>query len=123
MRIGEYLYQHSRGLIPEASLFDKVTDYVIKENTPHEYIISKWSSGKEPKEVYRINHLPASKRWVCTCPAGKKGTCKHVRMVKDWIKNGKTPAIPDEDMGKLLKKLKIHEDVDPGFVDNGIGDR
>uniref|UniRef100_A0A6M3KDJ5 SWIM-type domain-containing protein n=1 Tax=viral metagenome TaxID=1070528 RepID=A0A6M3KDJ5_9ZZZZ len=77
------------------------SEYMIREVGVNQYEITKWTRGDTPTEIYRCYNTGKGK-WTCDCPA--RGTCKHIKMVKDWIKKGKTPAYDVSDIHKYLKK-------------------
>jgi len=82
MRLHNYITE-------KESLFDKDADYIIKDSkVPNSYIISKWTRGRGgAKDVYTVTEK--SSKWSCNCPSGRSGSCKHVTLVKGWIKKGK----------------------------------
>lgn len=86
MRLNRYITE-------KKGFFDEYPDYIIKENKPHQYVISKWTKDKAPDQVYTITEK--SNKFSCTCPgnSAKKVECVHIKMLKDWIKAGKPSAI------------------------------
>jgi len=77
------------------------SEYVIREITPNEYGVTKWTKGDTPSQIYSCYDRGKGK-WECSCPA--RGTCKHIKMVKEWIKKGKPAAYDTSDLDVLLKK-------------------
>lgn len=73
MRIREYLVE----------IFD--TDYQVRELKYDTYQVTKWIKGKNPDNIYNILKYGGS--WSCDCPV--RGKCKHIDLVKKWIKDGK----------------------------------
>ncbi len=65
-----------------------MSDYLVREDTPNSYTVSKWELNKEPESVYIIK-FNQQRGWKCNCPAGSRGSCKHPEVVKKWIRNGK----------------------------------
>lgn len=67
--------------------FDSDMEYIIKDGSAkNTYIVTSWSSGKQPKNIYTLTNF--NKKWSCNCPT-KTPYCKHIDMVKDYIKQGK----------------------------------
>ena len=81
-------------------------DYIIRElkEGTNEYQVTKWISGKAPDEIYRCLHNKVNNRWTCSCPA-RMFTCKHILMVKDWMKRGKKSFIDEKPMRDFIRKL------------------
>lgn len=81
-------------------------DYIIREVRAgtNEYEVTKWIGGKNPDEIYRCLHNKVNNRWSCSCPA-RMFTCKHIGMVKDWIKKGKKSFIDEKPMRNFIKQL------------------
>jgi hypothetical protein len=103
MRLNNYL-------VEKESLFDKDPEYIAKEGKqPNTYIVSKWTRGKTPRDVYHIQG--SGNNWKCSCPTGRKGGCKHVKFVKEWIKNGKPNPydISSDDVKNFFKMYENGE--------------
>jgi hypothetical protein len=67
--------------------FDDDVDYLIKDGDhKNTYVVTSWIKGKQPKNIYMITH--SNNKWNCNCPAKIK-PCKHIDMVRNWIKKGK----------------------------------
>jgi len=76
MKFKEYLKEG------KSDFYKDDVDYIIRELGKGKYEISVWKRGDTPSAVYTC-----TEKGNCTCPA--RGTCKHVKLVKDWIKAGK----------------------------------
>ena len=97
MRLQNYMTE-------KEGLFDKDPEYMIREtNHPNQYLISKWTAGKQPKEVYTITNKAG--KWTCTCPSHRAADCKHISLCKQWIKQGKPNAFGDFDAPSEFKKM------------------
>jgi len=87
-------------------------EYMVRQTkkAPETYQVSKWGGGTGPRDVYRVEHTRDG--WICNCPGNlKRGTCKHVDIVKDWIKKGKPSyGFGDEELKKFLEKHKYTEE-------------
>lgn len=98
-RLGKYIEE-------KASLFDKDPEYIIKDaKETNKFIVSKWTHGKEPRDVYTITKGKTS--WTCTCPV--RSSCKHISLVKEWIKEGKPNPIGDFDSEFKLWLVKKYD--------------
>jgi len=93
-------------LIEKESFLDKDPDYQIRKVTNKYYQVTKWGRGKAPKEVYDVYENPNG--WKCNCAV--RGVCKHIKMVKDWIKDGMPNAWDPKDIDKQFKKLLVKDD-------------
>jgi len=86
----------------KASLFDDDPDYlIIDAKVKNSYVVTSWTHGKAPKNVYTVSK--AGKKWLCNCPT-RTSYCKHIDMVKQWLKDGK-PSEWQVDMKELKKIL------------------
>ena len=98
------------GAVDEAkALFEP--EYLIREIEPDTYEVSKWTHGSGPVEIYTVRMFKNKK--TCTCPA--RGVCKHIKMVREWIKKGKNPPIPlsNLDVGKIKYFKRLGEQLEP----------
>lgn len=77
-----------RKILESGSLFEPSDDYIIREVKKDHYQIAKFTHGKAPSEVYDITHFSKDSKWFCNCPSRIK-PCKHIDMVRQWIKDGK----------------------------------
>jgi hypothetical protein len=94
MKIKEYLNE-------KVGLFDKDPEYIISDaKSKNTYIVTSWTHGKEPTNIYTVSKF--GNKWSCNCPS--KYHCKHMDMVKEWLKNGK-PSEFDVDMKDLQRVL------------------
>jgi hypothetical protein len=97
-----------RYIVEKESIMDKNPEYIIKDTkTPNQYIVTKWTHGKAPKDVYTISNN--NNKWYCNCPA-HKGYCKHIDLVKEWIKEGKPNQIGadfDQELKLFMKKYNV----------------
>jgi len=110
MKLNEHFKFHDmvKELSEKVGLFDSDIDYIIKDDKlKNSYVVTSWTTGKAPKNVYTVSK--AGNKWSCNCPT-KTSYCKHIDMVKEWIKDGKpNPLIDkdtDNDFAKLLKKIR-----------------
>lgn len=87
-------------IIPVGSATAEIKEYLVREDSPDHYTVSKWTGGKEPAEVYRVS-FNKHQGWDCSCPA--RGPCKHPEIVKKWMKQGKPEMKPIE--AKIFKAL------------------
>lgn len=94
-----------RKVLEKNSIFDKDPDYLVREVTKGNYQVTKWTKGKEPKEIYDIKHFEKTNKWTCNCPTKIK-PCKHIGMVRDWIKMGKKIPFNTKENEKWFKNLK-----------------
>lgn len=84
------------------SIFDKNPDYqIVDAKAKNSYIVTSWTHGKSPKNIYTVTK--SGNKWSCDCPT-RTTYCKHIDMVKQWIKDGK-PSEWDVDMSDLKAKL------------------
>jgi hypothetical protein len=74
------------------------TEYYIREMGKNKYEVSVWKRGDTPSAVYICSENS------CDCPA--RGKCKHMQLVKDWIKAGKPSPFGKDVKDDVLKKLK-----------------
>lgn len=96
MKIRKYLTNE------KVSLFDSDVEYLIKDSkTKNSYILTSWTTGKQPKNIYTVTQQ--KNKWVCNCPV-RSNSCKHIKMVKDWIKDGK-PSIVDPDVEDDIRQM------------------
>ena len=81
------------------------TDYLIREKSMYEYEVSTWTRGDRPTSIYTVRDLGKGK-WFCNC-ASRKKPCKHITMVKKWIKKGKSGYTDkgDKEFEKLAKRF------------------
>lgn len=77
---------NSRLLRALARVVLATSEYLIKEDEPGVYTVSKWEMSKQPTAIYRVN-TGRHGYLECNCPARK--ACKHCKIVADWIKQGK----------------------------------
>lgn len=90
----------------KVGLFDKDPEYIIRDDkVMNSYIVTAWTHGKAPSNVYTVSHQTHGNKWVCNCPV-RTPNCKHVKMVKEWIKDGKPSLIDKESEDELRKFLK-----------------
>lgn len=83
------------------------TEYLFREVGPGHYEVSAWTRGDTPSEIYHC-YDRGKNRWSCSCPA--RGVCKHIKMVKKWLKSPRTDVPSSQDwkeMRKHMKKLGI----------------
>lgn len=96
----------------EKKLFEP--EYIIREIEPQLFEVSKWTKGSGPAAVYRVEYTTrhGKKYWRCSCPV-KGSRCKHIKMVKEWIKKGKKPLIPvsNIDVGKIKYRKRLGENI------------
>lgn len=60
-----------------------MTDYYFRRVSNNAIEIAKFDDySSEPTAVYRVENK------VCNCPAADQKTCRHVKMVDSWKKNG-----------------------------------
>ena len=86
--------------LEEATLFEP--EYMVRETELNTYEVTKWTHGKAPTGIYTVRLF---KKESCDCPA--RGKCRHIQIVKDWIKAGKKSAIP---LTKIdVGKIKYHK--------------
>jgi hypothetical protein len=86
----------------KASLWDVDVDYVIKDGKSlNSYVVTSWTTGKGPKNIYNV--IDTHGKWSCNCPA--KGICKHIQMVKEYLRNGKPDPFKDPELENKLKKM------------------
>ena len=76
MKFKEYLKEG------KTDFYKNDVDYIVKEIGKEKYEVSVWKRGDTPSNVYTC-----TEKGYCTCPA--RGTCKHVKLLRDWIKAGK----------------------------------
>lgn len=62
------------------------TGYLIRRLGTSRYEISSWGWDNRPKGVYQINQR-SKNRFNCDCPARGVKQCRHIPMVKFFIKN------------------------------------
>jgi hypothetical protein len=79
------------------------TEYFIRELGKNKYEVSVWKRGDTPSAIYTVSNI--GNKWMCDCPA-RKGTDKHVQLVKDWIKAGKPSPFGKDVKDGVLKSLK-----------------
>ena len=94
MRLSSYITE-------KAGIFEPHADYQIRKVTNKHYQVSKWVKGDRPTEVYDI--YDTNKGWSCNCAV--RGTCKHITMCKEWIKNGMPNVWDPKDIGKSFREL------------------
>lgn len=61
-------------------------DYLVKEDRPGVFVVSKWELDKEPVAVYRVERRRDG--YVCDCPSPKPH-CKHMDVVDHWLDSGR----------------------------------
>jgi len=61
-------------------------EYSVTELEPNVYQIAKFTHGKEPSELYRCTWT--GNKWKCNCYS-KANTCKHIKIVRDFVKGKK----------------------------------
>lgn len=60
--------------------------YMIREDSPFQFTVSKWDGGIMPLCTYTVKKLHNGKT-SCSCPSGTyRGYCHHKDMVSKWIK-------------------------------------
>jgi len=82
-------------------------EYMIRQvgKAPKAYEVTKWTRGKGPAEIYRV--VDTGKGLQGNCPAAqRRGYCKHIDMVKEWIKKGKKPSMDIKYVKSFLKGAK-----------------
>lgn len=79
-------------------------DYVIREIGKNTYEITVWGRGDTPDAIYTVKMNPKGTDGFCDCPA--RARCKHIKMVKDWIKAGKPSEFGKDPRGYVLKWLE-----------------
>lgn len=91
-------------LSEKVGLFDKDPDYIIRDagDQLNSYIVTSWTHGKAPTNVYTVNKQGA--KWKCNCPT-RTPYCKHIDMVKQWIKDGKPSIIDRSAEDELRRRL------------------
>lgn len=63
-----------------------MSDYLVKEDRPGVFVVSKWELDKEPSAVYNVERRRDG--YVCDCP--RRGPyCKHMGIVERWIEAGR----------------------------------
>ena len=70
--------------------------YLYREIKEGEYEVTKWEEwgGKRPNETYFVILNEWEER-ECTCIGCRvHGYCKHVVMIRKWLREGKPIAIP-----------------------------
>ena len=86
----------------KVGLFDTDVDYVIIDaKAPNSYIVTSWITGKSPKNIYIVTNIKG--KWSCDCAV--HGVCKHINMVKNWLKDGKPNPFLDKSLENDLKNL------------------
>ena len=81
-------------------------DYMIREDSPSHYTLTKWGGGERPVCEYKVTIRGKDAHDAsCDCPA--YGKCKHPGIVQKWIQLGKPEGhiIEAEYRKKLLKLL------------------
>ena len=74
-------------------------DYMVQETGPSQYTVTKWEGKNYPTAEYRVVEGP---NWSCNCPA--RVPCKHVALVKKWLKSGKPSYVDEKYLVDFLKK-------------------
>lgn len=85
----------------KAGIFDDDPEYQVRNVSGTHYQVTKWLNGKQPREVFDVMDK-GTRGWSCNCPV--RSSCKHIQMVKDWIKAGSPTGIPT---AKDLKWKKL----------------
>jgi hypothetical protein len=76
------------GYFVDMATVPKLSDYLVRQDGPDLYTISKWTGGVSPESEYKISKWGGSLH--CDCPASqRRHECKHPDIVKAWIKMGK----------------------------------
>ncbi len=60
--------------------------YLVKEERPGVFVVSKWELDKEPVAVYEVQSRKQG--YVCDCPS-RAPYCKHMKVVERWIELGR----------------------------------
>ena len=64
------------------------SDYLVREDGPNEYTITKWTGGDMPESTYKL--VKRNNKWQCDCMGfSMRKTCKHIDILHKWIKEGK----------------------------------
>jgi len=97
MKVKEYLkfleMVKSFQVDEKVSIFDKDPDYqIIDAKSKNSYIVTSWTHGKEPKNIYIVNKT--GNKWSCNCPT-RTLYCKHIDMVKEYLRKGKPNSFID----------------------------
>jgi hypothetical protein len=61
------------------------SEYLINQLGKNVYQVAVFTRGDTPTKIYKCNG--DENHMMCNCPSRK--TCKHIKLVKDWIKAGK----------------------------------
>ena len=81
------------------------TEYYIKR-TKDGFQVAKFEFKTHPKSIYYQDAGLST----CSCPVGRRGNCKHIQMVKKWIKDGEPVFAPfnsesfDEHVEEILDR-------------------
>ena len=76
-------------------------DYLVRELSPNEYEVTKWTRGDTPTNIYKCYDRGRGNR-KCSCPS-RKAPCVHVKEVQDWLKKGKKEYYSKEKLTKYMK--------------------
>ena len=80
------------------------TEYSIKR-TEGGFKVCKYEFSSRPKQIYYQDVRLST----CSCPVGRRGGCKHIRMVEEWIEAGEPIPAPfnseawDKHVEEILK--------------------
>lgn len=95
-------------ILEKASPFDKDPEYmVVDTKVSNSYIVTKWTNKKDPRDIYHVTK--GNDKWFCSCPTRMK-PCKHIALVKQWLKDGKPSPLGttfDKELKLFLQKYDV----------------
>ena len=97
-------------LSEKVSIFSKDPDYIIKDagTTKNDFIVTSWTHGKSAENIYFVSK--GGTKWTCNCP-DRTPNCKHIQMVKQWLKDGKPSLFLDKEADDELRRLLSRKGV------------
>ena len=75
-------------------------DYLVREDGPYDFTITKWEGSERPTGEYHVTKH--GNKFTCDCPGALNHRhCKHKEILEKWIKDGKKVGHTIEASGAL----------------------